>query len=215
MGPSAGRLAACGRVVRRAGPSRAQQAAGGDTAAGGPADRTTCRPAGTAPGRHAGDGVARAWLRRVLCRRAAAAGPGERLAASAQADPRWQPRNGHPQPAWRRPGSASASSRPWHRRNRNSRRTGQSVSRHAPSPDANDILPTQARPAGNGLAVTGTRGRRCRLKAMTDVAIRAAARPGQRRLVYRCAVLAASRPGPVIRVAARASGFQDGANYVA
>jgi len=56
------------------------------------------------------------------------------------------------------------------------------------------------------LAVTGTRGRRCRLKAMTDVAIRAAARPGQRRLVYRCAVLAASRPGPVIRVAARVPG---------
>ncbi len=51
---------------------------------------------------------------------------------------------------------------------------------------------------------------------MMDIAIRAAARPGRRRLVYSCAVLTAVAAGLVIGLAARCLGarFQDEANYV-
>ena len=41
---------------------------------------------------------------------------------------------------------------------------------------------------------------------MTDIAIRAAARPGRRRLVYLCAALAGVAAGLVIGLAARAPG---------
>jgi hypothetical protein len=46
------------------------------------------------------------------------------------------------------------------------------------------------------------RGRRRRLKAMMDIAVRAAARPGQRRLVLLWAVMAGIAAGPVIGLAA-------------
>jgi hypothetical protein len=47
------------------------------------------------------------------------------------------------------------------------------------------------------------RGRKRRLKAMMDIAVRAAARPGQRRLVLLWAVMAAIAAGLVIGPAAR------------
>ena len=62
---------------------------------------------------------------------------------------------------------------------------------------------TQARSAGNGSAATGTPGPQARLKAMMDIAVRAAARPGQRRLVLLWAVMAGIAAGLVIGLAAR------------
>jgi hypothetical protein len=69
-----------------------------------------------------------------------------------------------------------------------------------------DLTLMTARQRGCGHRVTvrqppepGGRGRR--LKAMMDIAIRAAARPGQRRLVYLCAVLAGVAAGLVIGLA--------------
>ncbi len=52
---------------------------------------------------------------------------------------------------------------------------------------------------------------------MMDVAIRAAATPGRRRLVYSCAVLTGVAAGLVTGLAAGVPGrrFQDEANYVA
>jgi hypothetical protein len=50
----------------------------------------------------------------------------------------------------------------------------------------------------------GGRGRR--LKVMTGIAIRAAARPGKRRLVYSCAAVAGMTAGLVIGLAARSPG---------
>ena len=49
-------------------------------------------------------------------------------------------------------------------------------------------------------------GRQRRLKAMMDIALRAAARPGQRRLVYLCAALAGVTAGLVVGLAAQVPG---------
>jgi hypothetical protein len=67
--------------------------------------------------------------------------------------------------------------------------------------------PTRLRWAGNGSAATGTRETAGTVsRTVTDIAIRAAARPGQRRLVYACAALAGVMAGLVIGLAARSPG---------
>ena len=79
---------------------------------------------------------------------------------------------------------------------------------HRPAERASCHDRAARRQRGHGQRVTvrqlpepGRRGRR--LKATTDIAIRAAPRPGQHRLVYLCAALAGVAAGLVIGLAAR------------